>query len=371
MGVRLSLSLFIYDKKTRALSQSQETNLPSHEIAERRDLEKWVMSSPQILGEDLLIVTNEYDKFDKTKERLDLLALDRDGKLVVIELKREESGRNVELQAVKYAAYCSTLTTDQLVPLRRQFLDRDGKTRTDEQIKSQLIDFISNDDFEELDDKPRIMLVAQDFRPEVTASVLWLRKFDLDISCVRLVPYEIDHERIGIVSSILIPLPEAEDYIISSEKKESTEAFSRTRQEYLEFYTEIRDMMKKEIPEIRLPEPQPLNYYQIPVGIGGVHFEFAFHGRPRNSFGVELHFERRNADENKTMLRNIAEFQSEIEKQTGEPVVTQENWGNTWSRLYLVTNEGAMTEELKRWAVEKMVLFYRVLEPKLARLRTA
>jgi hypothetical protein len=30
-----------------------------------------------------------------------------------------------------------------------------------------------------------------------------------------------------------------------------------------------------------------------------------------------------------------------------------------------------MTEELKRWAIEKMVLFYEVLEPKLARSRTA
>jgi hypothetical protein len=187
--VGLGLSLFIYDKKTRTFGQSHETDLPSHEITERRDLEKWVMSNPQILGEDLLIVTNEYDKFDKTKERLDLLALDRDGKLVVIELKREESGRSVELQAIKYAAYCSTLTMDQLVPLRKQFLGRSGETQTDEQIRSQLIDFINNEDFEELDDRPRIMLVAQNFRPEVTASVLWLRKFGLDISCVRLVAW--------------------------------------------------------------------------------------------------------------------------------------------------------------------------------------
>jgi RecB family endonuclease NucS len=44
------------------------------------------MGSPQILEEDLLIVTNEYNKFDKTRERLDLLALNRDGKLVIIEL---------------------------------------------------------------------------------------------------------------------------------------------------------------------------------------------------------------------------------------------------------------------------------------------
>src|SRR5271157_1912532 len=110
------MPLFVYDKKEKTFEQSHETALSSHHILERKDLEKWVMSSPEILGEELLIITNEYDKFDKTKERLDLLALDRDGKLVVIELKREESGANVELQAIKYAAYCSTLTIDQIVP---------------------------------------------------------------------------------------------------------------------------------------------------------------------------------------------------------------------------------------------------------------
>ena len=66
-------------------------------------------SIPAILGEELLIITSEYDRFDKTNERLDLLALDKDGNLVVIELKRDDSGKNVDLQAIKYAAYCSTL----------------------------------------------------------------------------------------------------------------------------------------------------------------------------------------------------------------------------------------------------------------------
>jgi len=39
---------------------------------ERRDLEKWVMDYPEVLGENLLVVTTEYDGFDKTSERLDL-----------------------------------------------------------------------------------------------------------------------------------------------------------------------------------------------------------------------------------------------------------------------------------------------------------
>lgn len=152
----------------------------------------------------MLLVSNEYDRFDKTRERLDLLALDKNGKLVIVELKRGPR-KTAELQAVKYAAYCSTLTFDKLIPLRRKFMSRRGIDQDDENTRKELEGFIENIQFEELDDEPRIMLVAKEFRPEITASVLWLRKFGLDISCIKLSPYKIDENKIGIVTSTLIP----------------------------------------------------------------------------------------------------------------------------------------------------------------------
>ncbi|MFH0849090.1 MAG: DUF4268 domain-containing protein, partial [archaeon] len=339
------------------------------EIMERKDLEKWVMEHPQILGEDLLIITNEYDKFDKTKERLDLLALDRDGKLVVVELKRETSGKSVELQAIKYAAYCSTLTMDDLASLRKQYVSKTGGGPSDEQVGADLSSFIENEEFEELDDKPRIMLVASEFKPEVTASVLWLRKFGLDVSCIKLTPYKVDKDRIGIVSSKIIPLPEAEDYIIRSETKDSAETLTRTKKAYIEFYQELSKSIRERIPNISVSPAGPLSYLKIPTGIGGIHFEWGFHGQPRSSFGVELHFERANTDENKTLLKQMEPLKDQIEKETGENVIFQENWGRVWSRLYLEKKEGRMTDDLKIWAVDKMTLLYKLLQPTLAKVK--
>ena len=73
--------LYVYDKNKKALVPCKETQFKDHGILERQDLEKWIETNPAILGEDLLIVTSEYDRFDKTNERLDLLAIDRDGNL--------------------------------------------------------------------------------------------------------------------------------------------------------------------------------------------------------------------------------------------------------------------------------------------------
>src|SRR5690606_27951557 len=125
-----------------------------HVILERQHLEKWIEKNPELLREELLIITNEYDKFDKTKERLELLALDREGNVVVIELKRDDSGKNVDLQALKYAAYCSTLTLDGLTSIYKDYCDRNHHLVSKEDAKKRILEFITDIDFEEINDSP-------------------------------------------------------------------------------------------------------------------------------------------------------------------------------------------------------------------------
>ncbi len=66
-------------------------SVPNHKLAElglreRDDLQEWVIDEPRILGEGLLVITSEYAGFEDTLDRLDVLALDREGKLVTNEL---------------------------------------------------------------------------------------------------------------------------------------------------------------------------------------------------------------------------------------------------------------------------------------------
>lgn len=65
-------------------------------------LESWVMDEPNILGLDVVIigqqVATDFGGF------IDLLAIDAGGDLVVIELKRGRTPREVVAQALDYAA---------------------------------------------------------------------------------------------------------------------------------------------------------------------------------------------------------------------------------------------------------------------------
>ena len=69
------------------------------------------------MGEDLLIIQKEFSGFSDTNERLDLLALDRVGNLVIIENKLDDSGKDMTWQLIKYASYCSSLTKQEIIKI--------------------------------------------------------------------------------------------------------------------------------------------------------------------------------------------------------------------------------------------------------------
>jgi hypothetical protein len=70
--------------------------------------------------------------------------------------------------------------------------------------------------------------VSSDFSREITSTALWLREnYDLDITCVRLVPYR-HHDALVLDVQQIIPLPEAAAYRIEQEHKQREAARSRT-----------------------------------------------------------------------------------------------------------------------------------------------
>ena len=217
--------LFRIDPDEKAAEAVPVASFAGLSLKERYDIQEWVLHNPTLLGEPLLIIASEFSGFDRTSERLDVLALSSQGRLVVVELKRSAVGTTAELQALRYAAFCSTLGLTDIAELRTDFLNRRGQSTTTDSAMSQIRDFVEHPDFEDLDDKPRIILAAEDFGPELTATVMWLRSFQVDIRCVRLTPYSVDGALL-VDSAVVIPLPEAEEFLIRRERKDATRSSS-------------------------------------------------------------------------------------------------------------------------------------------------
>jgi hypothetical protein len=135
-------------------------------VLEVQHIEKWLAAVPEVLGEELLVVTTQFAGFDKTKERSDILALDRAARLVVIELKRDVSGSRQDLQALRYAAYCATLSLDDLLDLYARHHSTAGVKLTTDDALAKFEQFVTEGGLDSVDEdtRPRIMLVAKSFR---------------------------------------------------------------------------------------------------------------------------------------------------------------------------------------------------------------
>ena len=53
------------------------------------------------------------------------LAIDKQANLVIIELKRDESGSSVDWQSIKYASYCSNFTHEEIYRIYAEYLGSD------------------------------------------------------------------------------------------------------------------------------------------------------------------------------------------------------------------------------------------------------
>ena len=101
--------MYLINKEDNAIEPIKEITFKSAGFKERQHLQEWIAKNPESLGEELLIIQKEFSDFDDTNERLDLLALDKKGNLVIIENKLDDTGRDVVWQALKYASYFSSL----------------------------------------------------------------------------------------------------------------------------------------------------------------------------------------------------------------------------------------------------------------------
>ena len=206
--------MYKVDIQGKKLTPLNKVSYAELNLRERFDIQEWLDSNPDILGEDLLIIGKEV--ILPSGIRIDLLAVDRDGNIVVIELKRDDSGSGVEWQAIKYASYCSAFTDDEIYRIFNEYLKNKSES---EEAKERLSRFIIHENgLGNLNMKQRIILASRSFHSDVASAVLWLNESGLDITCLKLEPFA-DGEQLFIQPTVIIPLPEAKDYIQRHENK--------------------------------------------------------------------------------------------------------------------------------------------------------
>ncbi|MBJ6980046.1 hypothetical protein [Luteimonas sp. MC1895] len=212
----------IFELEKAGLRRLSSVSLASAQVHERRDLQRILREQSRELLDDVLIISEEFGDWDDSRRRIDLLGVGRDANLVVIELKRGDTGVHMELQAVRYAAMVSKMTFEQAVETYARHLPGGADAR------AELLDFLGwveprEDDFAQ---DVRIVLFSEDFSRELTSSILWLGEKGVDITCFRMRVYRLD-DRLLVDFQQIIPLKEAEDYQVKVRNKQLVEQSER------------------------------------------------------------------------------------------------------------------------------------------------
>ena len=248
----MAIYKMVGDKET--LESVRETSFVQENIKEDPDLRYILRAQPEVMEEGLFILSEEFSSWYGSGRSIDLLGLDSSGRLVVIELKRTATADHAELQALRYAAMVSVLTSEDIVEAHRSYLSKWGiEGDAEERIQAHL----SGTDFNEIyTETPRIVLVSEGFSKELTTSVLWLNENGLDITCIQLQPY-LNGSELLIESSQVVPVPGTEELLVQargkrSESREQRSAPSKPVPGGEVFEQHIQDARPEFQPELKL-----------------------------------------------------------------------------------------------------------------------
>ena len=232
------------------------TSLGQEGILEREDLQRLLRDQPDVIEPGLFVVAEEFSNWTSSLRSIDLLGIGADRRLVVVELKRGDTGETMELQAIRYAAMAANMTLDQIVEAHEKYLRGRGIAEdAEERVRARLVEDGGVEEPQVATERPRILLVSEDFSKELTTSVLWLNEAGLDIRCVRLRVYRYRDERLIDVDQV-IPLPEAQDYLVrvrnrAAESEEQRPAPGRLVAGASDFEASIADAPDEHKPNLR------------------------------------------------------------------------------------------------------------------------
>jgi hypothetical protein len=172
------------DRTQRTLRRLETKPLKSANVLERSDLQRMIINTADPffdeIGEKLLILGEEVVPTDVVDDRIDVLAMDKQGAIVVIELKRGAHKLHL-LQALSYAAMTSDWDREGIISQRATF-----KQCSQADAQEEIEEFLE-DDISTLNEQQRVLLIAEQYDYQVLATAKWLtEKHDAGIACWKM-----------------------------------------------------------------------------------------------------------------------------------------------------------------------------------------
>ncbi len=212
--VKINKSIDIRDVEIK------NTNFKSLNLKEEQ-VEEFLRSNIEVIFQDETLLVVGKQVTNKENGRSDLTAVDENGNLVLIEIKRDvedikQRKEAFEFQAIRYAAsYAKINTPDELVEkIFASYIEKyKDEFELGELTAYEKATRILNDFLEKNNAAKTFKLIASSFDNQTLSAVAWLIANNVDISCFELSPLKIGDNYFIDINRILPP-PALEDFYV-------------------------------------------------------------------------------------------------------------------------------------------------------------
>jgi hypothetical protein len=158
--------------------QQIDSSLPEAGRSESYDLEEWIASNPSIIGTDIVIIGRQLQTLSGP---LDLLAIDKNGNLIIVELKRHYLPREAIAQAIDYASDVANWSIDRIREACTKYTGKDLEDVLAESFPDENLDNLS------INGNQRIILLGFGVDPPLERMVSWLSEnYGLSLNAIVL-----------------------------------------------------------------------------------------------------------------------------------------------------------------------------------------
>ena len=140
-------------------------------------IEKWLEQDISIVSDDLLVIGRQVPT--SYGGYIDLLCLDRQGDLVILELKRDKTPRDIVAQTLDYASWVQNLSHERITQLANDYLGKNGP------LEDAFQKELDADPPETLNGQPRMLIVASRIDSSTERIINYLSEnYGVDINAV-------------------------------------------------------------------------------------------------------------------------------------------------------------------------------------------
>jgi hypothetical protein len=190
-------------------------------------------------------------------------------------------------------------------------------------------------------------MIAANFRKEVTSTAMWLLDHNIKIKCIKVTLYELNGQ-VFLDTEQIIPIVDAEDYLIKIANKKQEELINREKKQtrhtiMVEFWTQLLQEMNEKSDLFKNISPSKDNWIGCGSGYSGLAYNFVI---TSNYARIELWINKGAQEDNKEIFDSIYKFKDEIESSFGDQLDWQRRDDGKGSRIaYWLRDVNVFNEE--------------------------